>query len=106
MTAPSRSTIAWGIAPPQTGKRGARYPARRRTRPSTSVSPPAEAGEPAVRTPICAQVDLEFPIFAFSHCRDVLVPAHLDQQRTCVARGRYTTLGDASWMAAVQASVV
>ena len=36
------------------------------------MSPPAEAGEPAVRTPICAQVDLEFPIFAFSHCRDVV----------------------------------
>jgi NAD(P)H-dependent flavin oxidoreductase YrpB (nitropropane dioxygenase family) len=27
----------------------------------------------AVRTPICDQLDIEFPLFAFSHCRDVVV---------------------------------
>ena len=25
-----------------------------------------------MRTPICEQLDIEFPIFAFSHCRDVV----------------------------------
>src|SRR5687767_7618560 len=25
-----------------------------------------------MRTPICEQLDIEFPIFAFSHCRDVI----------------------------------
>jgi NAD(P)H-dependent flavin oxidoreductase YrpB (nitropropane dioxygenase family) len=28
--------------------------------------------EPAVRTPICDRLGIEFPIFAFSHCRDVV----------------------------------
>lgn len=26
----------------------------------------------AVRTPICDRLDIEFPLFAFSHCRDVV----------------------------------
>ena len=26
-----------------------------------------------MRTPICDQLDIEFPLFAFSHCRDVVV---------------------------------
>src|SRR5690349_12736453 len=26
----------------------------------------------AMRTPICETLDIEFPIFAFSHCRDVI----------------------------------
>src|SRR3954471_13343894 len=30
------------------------------------------AGGMHVRTPICDQLDIEFPIFAFSHCRDVV----------------------------------
>ena len=34
--------------------------------------PQGEAGGLAVRTPICEQLDIEFPIFAFSHCRDVV----------------------------------
>jgi NAD(P)H-dependent flavin oxidoreductase YrpB (nitropropane dioxygenase family) len=25
-----------------------------------------------MKTPICEQFDIEFPLFAFSHCRDVV----------------------------------
>ena len=31
-----------------------------------------QAKEPGMRTPICERLDIEFPIFAFSHCRDVV----------------------------------
>jgi len=31
-----------------------------------------EAGRSAVRTPICDRLGIELPIFAFSHCRDVI----------------------------------
>src|SRR5205809_4581897 len=45
--------------------------------PSTSsrsaISPRhSTKGTPPVRTPIAEQLDIEFPIFAFSHCRDVV----------------------------------
>src|SRR5690606_29753140 len=60
------------------------------TRPCTSVVKPIDAPSPrstahygnerlvgavrgeAVHTPICDQLGIEFPIFAFSHCRDVV----------------------------------
>jgi len=34
-----------------------------------------------MRTPICDDLGIEFPIFAFTHCRDVVVAVALDLLR-------------------------
>src|SRR6478672_2584234 len=76
---PSRSMIASGIVllevRPQGrgGKGGGILPdARPRRRVSEARVPSAHGQERGMRTPICERLDIEFPIFAFSHCRDVV----------------------------------
>ena len=40
--------------------------------PSASPPPPPVLRRTAMRTPICDELGIEFPIFAFTHCRDVV----------------------------------
>ena len=50
-----------------------------------------------MRTPICDQLGIEFPIFAFSHCRDVVA--------TVTNAGAYGVLGALGWRVVRVASI-
>src|SRR5438876_2714945 len=74
---PWRSTSASGIERlPLAGVRGRAYSATRMlARAQVSCRDDTEStdpGGPTVRTPICERLGIELPIFAFSHCRDVV----------------------------------
>src|SRR5690606_37595112 len=47
-------------------------PPRPSSSPTRPDRPTPDQGGTAMRTPICDQLGIEFPIFAFSHCRDVV----------------------------------
>src|SRR5947207_4882681 len=49
-----------------------RRPGCRTIRSAGAVSRSAAGGAKPVHTPICDRLGIEFPIFAFSHCRDVV----------------------------------
>ena len=50
-----------------------RTPRRSSARPRSTCSTCAEpTKEPAMKSPICEMLGIEFPLFAFSHCRDVV----------------------------------
>ena len=38
-----------------------------------------------MHTPICDELGVEFPIFAFTHCRDVGVAAEADKMKSLLA---------------------
>ena len=53
-----------------------RWPTISRPRPACSsptIPPEPSTEETTMRTPICDDLNIEFPIFAFTHCRDVVV---------------------------------
>src|SRR5690349_17013853 len=58
---PARAATSWKLRPPSS----------RSDRPS-GIAPDRARYVRAVRTPICDRLGIEFPLFAFSHCRDVV----------------------------------